>query len=294
MENYPVLQMSALTGASLSQGKIRNNCIKCPFHGLEFDTDGSCKLVPALGEKSEENLSRFNVKSYETFEKFGIIFVFYGDDLEKSKKNLPFEILGKYIDDIFVYSEIQDHWNTHYSRAIENQLDVVHLPFVHHNTIGRGNKTLVNGPKVINEEELIITSANNEVDKGQKPKSNDQAIIKDTNLNFIFPNIWVNRVSDKIKIVIFFAPVDDENTILFIRFYNKITGLRPVNKIISFFGKFGNKVVERQDKRVVINQVPKRSSLKMNEHLVPGDMPIIQYRKIREKMINENNKNNED
>lgn len=275
-------------GASLSQGKIRNNCIKCPFHGLEFDTDGSCKLVPALGEKSEENLSRFNVKSYETFEKFGIIFVFYGDDLEKSKENLPFEILGKYIDDSFVYSEIQDHWNTHYSRAIENQLDVVHLPFVHHNTIGRGNKTLVNGPKVINEEELIITSANNEVDKGQKPKSNDQAIIKDTNLNFIFPNVWVNRVSDKIKIVIFFAPVDDENTILFIRFYNKITGLRAVNKIISFFGKFGNKVVERQDKRVVINQVPKRSSLKMNEHLVPGDMPIIQYRKIRENLIKEN------
>jgi hypothetical protein len=26
--------------------------------------------------------------------------------------------------------------------VIENQLDVAHLPFVHHNTIGRGNRTL--------------------------------------------------------------------------------------------------------------------------------------------------------
>ena len=69
--------------------------------------------------------------------------------------------------DGFVYSEIEDHWNTHYSRAIENQLDVVHVPIVHYNTIGRGNKTLINGPKVIFEDGNLITSANNEEDHGQ-------------------------------------------------------------------------------------------------------------------------------
>ncbi|MDY6065633.1 MAG: aromatic ring-hydroxylating dioxygenase subunit alpha [Finegoldia sp.] len=277
-------------GASLSQGNIKDNCIKCPFHGLEFNSQGECELVPALGIENQENLDRFNLKSYKVVEKFDIIFVFYGDDEEKSKEPAPFDLLGEYIDDSFVYSELQDPWNTHYSRAIENQLDVVHLPFVHYNTIGRGNKTLVNGPKVIaKDDSLIITSANNEVDHGQKPKANKDAVIKETNLNFLFPNVWINRVSDKIKIVIFFAPVDDENTVLFIRFYNKITGFKPVDKLIAFFGRYGNKVVERQDKRVVINELPKRSSLKMGEHLVPGDLPIIQYRKIREKLIQENN-----
>ncbi len=44
------------------------------------------------------------------------------------------------------YSTLRDHWPTHYSRAIENQLDVVHLPFIHHNTIGRGNRAVVDGP----------------------------------------------------------------------------------------------------------------------------------------------------
>ena len=39
-----------------------------------------------------------------------------------------------------VYSTIRRQWANHYARAIENQLDVVHLPFVHHNTIGRGNR----------------------------------------------------------------------------------------------------------------------------------------------------------
>ena len=32
------------------------------------------------------------------------------------------------------------HGTTHYSRAIENQLDTVHVPFIHHNTIGRGGR----------------------------------------------------------------------------------------------------------------------------------------------------------
>jgi phenylpropionate dioxygenase-like ring-hydroxylating dioxygenase large terminal subunit len=39
---------------------------------------------------------------------------------------------------------MKDNRDTHYSRAIENQLDCAHIPFIHKNTIGRGNKTLVN------------------------------------------------------------------------------------------------------------------------------------------------------
>ncbi len=45
-------------------------------------------------------------------------------------------------DSSYVYSHVEDIWSVHYSRVIENQLDVSHLALVHHNTIGRGNKTL--------------------------------------------------------------------------------------------------------------------------------------------------------
>jgi hypothetical protein len=77
------------------------------------------------------------------------------------------------------------------------------------------------------------------------------------------------------------TPVDDENTILYIRFYCKLTRFRFLNSIIAFFGKFANKRIERQDKRVVITQKPVASSLKSKEKLLSGDGPIIQYRKIR-------------
>ena len=56
----------------------------------------------------------------------------------------------------------------------------------------------------------------------------------------------------------------------------------PVDELIAFIGKFGNKTIERQDKRVVITQKPKASEYKSQEKLLSGDGPIIQYRRIRE------------
>lgn len=91
---------------------------------------------------------------------------------------------------------------------------------------------------------------------------------------------------DDDKIIIYFAPVDDENTILYIRFYNKITKLTLLNSVIAFFGRYANKIIERQDKRVVITQTPKISTYKSVEKLLSGDRPIIMYRKIREELKN--------
>ena len=270
-------------GAALSIGKLKGNCIQCPFHGLEFDKNGKCTFIPANGKASTANNSRFNVKSYTVKEEHDIIYLWYGDE-DKVLEAVPF--FANEIDGSYTYSEIEDHWASHYSRCIENQLDTVHVPIVHYNTIGKGNKTLINGPKVEFENNILRTSANNEVDTGQKPKPASECVIKDTNLNFIFPNTWMNHITPKIKVIIYFAPVDDENTILYIRFYHKLTKIRIINRIIAFSGKYANKIIERQDKRVVITQKPKASSYKSSEKLLTGDTPIIMYRRIRDELKN--------
>ena len=120
----------------------------------------------------------------------------------------------------------------------------------------------------------------------KKPKSPAECIIKATYLNFIFPNIWLNHISSKIKVLIYFAPVDDENTVLYIRFYCKLSKMRAANALVAFFGKYANRIIERQDKRVVITQKPKASAYKSGEKLVAGDGPIIMYRKLRDEMKN--------
>ena len=169
-------------GAALSKGKVKGDCIQCPFHGLEFDRTGRCTFIPANGKASTADISRYNVRNYPVLESHGIIYFWYGDPV-KITDELPF--FNDDVDSSYVYSEMEDHWNAHYSRCIENQLDVVHLPFIHHNTIGRGNKTLVNGPKIEFVPGGLITSANNDADVGQTPKTADECVIKPTYLKFI-------------------------------------------------------------------------------------------------------------
>ncbi len=81
-----------------------------------------------------------------------------------------------------------------------------------------------------------------------------------------------------------FAPVDDENTLMYLRYYHKVK--TPVlRQITGFFGKLGNFVIERQDRPVVITQRPYRADLDIGEKLIPGDGSIITYRKIRRELI---------
>jgi hypothetical protein len=74
---------------------------------------------------------------------------------------------------------------------------------------------------------------------------------------------------------------------MYLRYYHsvKIPVLRQVN---GWLGSLGNLLIERQDKRVVITQQPKRSDLNIGEVLIQGDIAIITYRKIRRKLIEEN------
>ncbi len=276
-----VTSLCAHRGASLCNGWIENGNIKCPFHGIEYDTEGKCVYVPSDGKASTRDYSAFNLKAYPTREIGGIIFVWYGEG-EPDVEPDVFDIIR---DSSFVYDHMEDAWNVHYSRVIENQLDVSHLAFVHHNTIGRGGKTLCNGPKVLwLDDNTMRTSADNAVDTGQVPKSSEDSVIKSTNLTFKFPNMWLNHVTDKIQILAFFIPVDDEHSIIALRFYNKITGFRPVDKLIAWLGSRANKVVERQDKRIVETQLPKKTDLFMDEHLAAADLPIIEYRRKRKEL----------
>ena len=276
-----VSSLCAHRGASLTKGCVKDGHIQCPFHGIEYDTDGKCVHIPSEGKASAKDYSRFNLEYYQTREIGGIVFVWYGEEEPQTEPDY-FEIITN---PEYTYDHTEDTWGVHYSRVIENQLDVSHLPFVHRTTIGRGGKTLCNGPKVEwIDDNTLQTSANNEVDTGQIPLADKDSIIKSTNLNFKFPNMWLNHVSDKIQILAFFIPVDDEHSIIALRFYNKITGIRAIDKAIAWLGSRANRIVERQDKRIVETQLPKATALSIGENLVPADKPIIEYRKRRSEL----------
>lgn len=273
-----VIDQCSHRGAQISKGKNLGNCVACPFHGIQFNQEGKAVCIPANGKLTHVE-ERFNVKRYLVKEAHGMIYLWYGDD-DKVVDDLPF--FEETISENTVYSEMSDCWNAHYSRCIENQLDVVHVPFVHYNTIGRGHKTLVNGPALKVNGNTIHLSAYNSVDQGQTQiPASELEVNPKMNLRFKFPNVWQNHISEHINVVIFFAPIDDEHTMFYIRFYTDMFKWRWMNKIVASVGKRMNKVIERQDKVIVETQRPKASALFCGENLIKGDSPIIMYRKMR-------------
>lgn len=269
-------------GASLSCGKIIDGKLECPFHGFIYNKLGEVTTIPANG-KNAEVPKTFKVKAYKTHEDYGFISIWWGNEDKITEKPFFFEELKS-----FSYSTVKDYWPVHYSRAIENQLDVVHLPFVHQTTIGKGNKTLINGPVVIREEELITFYVNNTKDDGKTIPLKPEEIKNYKDLFFLkfhYPNIWQNFISDKLRVFAAFVPVDEQNTIVYIRYYQKIINIPILKQFMNFVGKTFSLIILRQDKRVVITQQPKKSGMKIGENLIPGDLPIIEYRKHRQELI---------
>ena len=65
-------------GAALSAGKVRRDCVECPFHGFQFDAEGRCTLIPAIG-KNAEVPQAFHVRTYPVIEKHGLVYVWWGE-----------------------------------------------------------------------------------------------------------------------------------------------------------------------------------------------------------------------
>ncbi len=269
-------------GASISTGKIVDNHAQCPFHGFEYNKEGKVTLIPANG-KSQKVPERYKVNAYVAKEKYGLIWIFWGD----KKENLPEIPFFSDLKKDFFYTQFQDHWKVHYTRCIENQMDVVHVPFVHHNTIGKGGKTVVYGPKVKWEDNKLTWYVKNLVDDGKiiaksaKEMDDEEKLFS---LQIIMPNIWHNIISEKLRVFAAFAPIDEENTMIYLRFYQSFMPIWGIRHIIGFFGRIFSKIILNQDKRVVVTQLPKKSEMRMEEKLVAGDRPIVEFRKRREEL----------
>jgi phenylpropionate dioxygenase-like ring-hydroxylating dioxygenase large terminal subunit len=281
-EVYAAVDRCPHRGAALSIGKVQQGrSLQCPFHGFEFDTAGKCVLVPANGRNGViPNALRLN--TYPTYEAHGLIWLWWGNP---TTKELPTPEFFDNLDETFYYGSVHDPWKAHYSRVIENQLDVVHLPFIHGKTIGRGNRTLVDGPVVEwKGDKMLYTYVFNRLDDGKparKPSELSPKAASSVHLEFIFPNLWQNYISEKVRILAAFVPVDEDHTLLYLRFYQNFVRLPILGELVARLAMPSNLYIAHEDRRVVITQQPKASGLKISEILIQGDLPIIEYRKKR-------------
>jgi len=125
----------------------------------------------------------------------------------------------------------------------------------------------------------------NKVDDGSKPRSPKEVPVPDPTreykLECILPNLWENRIADKVRVLGLFVPVDETHTLLYLRFYQDFMRVPLLNQLILTLACRFNLIVAHQDRRVVNTQVPKGDGIGTGERLISGDYPIMEFRKKR-------------
>ena len=120
---------------SLSDGRVRDGNVECPYHGWQFDGSGSCVYIPSLGPDNQKIPPRTKVDSYPVIEKYGLIFAFLGDLPEEERPPLmaPDWNPQGYDYSAPEWRAVTMSWpiKANYERAVENGIDPSHNEFVH-------------------------------------------------------------------------------------------------------------------------------------------------------------------
>ena len=125
----------------LSQGRLNGaGELECPYHGWTFNGSGSCTAIPQARE-GQSSGQRSACRSYATATAQGLLFVFSGEADRAAATPLPLvpvlqEQPGGWADGWLVQDTFRD-LPMDALTLLENVLDVSHVPFTHHATVGR-------------------------------------------------------------------------------------------------------------------------------------------------------------
>jgi phenylpropionate dioxygenase-like ring-hydroxylating dioxygenase large terminal subunit len=115
-------------GARLSQGDVVGDDLACWYHGMRFNGQGACTLVPAEGEDSKLQ-KRLKVKVFPVQERVGLVWAYIGDvELFPPPPLLLPEELESERWTGFICNAT---WKTNWLLALDNLADPMHAPFLH-------------------------------------------------------------------------------------------------------------------------------------------------------------------
>ena len=122
----------------LSEGRINEaGQLECPYHGWSFDGEGQCRLIPQALENTQPDSRRSRCASLPTASAQGLLFVWMGAPDSADPRQLPL---------VPALEENPDSWTVQDTfrdlpmdavTLLENVLDVSHVPFTHHKTVGK-------------------------------------------------------------------------------------------------------------------------------------------------------------
>lgn len=269
-------------GVPLSLGLVDGDCVRCPYHGWSFNGAGVCTSIPSNGAGATVPANA-RTRAYPVQEAGGFVWVYPG--LEPAETRRPLVAPIELTSDDWVVGVRCDDIATHYTRVIEHNIDVAHLPWIHQKTIGRSvdRQARIDRPVAVADEKLHIHF------KDEMPvlvfggRDSLQRILED-GLHLDMPNLF--RISFKqtgIIMGMYAVPLDDENS----RIYQYVSRrwLKRVPILSPLFTRFlvgMNMKILREDLVMLESQRPKQMPEDITQEFhVRADEAQIQYRKLR-------------
>lgn len=195
---------------SLAGGELDGDCLRCPYHGWTYAEDGACTKIP--GNPPGTPVPRkARVDSYPVEERYGLVWVFLGDLPEAERPPIP--PLPEFGRPGWRAVRGQFMWRAHFTRVVENAVDVAHTPFIHRDSFGNLERPVmpeyevVAGPHVL-EASVSLPAPNSRLFGGASENTVRLAIhgASVNHLDGSFAGGW------RTSLLLAHTPVDEHHT----------------------------------------------------------------------------------
>ena len=119
-------------GTKISLGRLSDDRLVCPMHGLQYDHEGVCRKIPSIADPNAKIPDKLRLQTYQSVERYGVIWTCLKDEAVWPLPEWPaLEHSGWKIMHV-----PRDTWHAAASRHVENFNDLAHFPWVHGGTFG--------------------------------------------------------------------------------------------------------------------------------------------------------------
>ena len=279
-------------GAAFSVGWIEKDCVRCPYHGWKFQPDGECIEIPSNAPGTPIP-KKARVTAYPVQEKYGFIWLFYGDLPAAERPPLP--TFPEYIMSTMhpVYDDSID--NANYARLMEANLDFTHVIAVHKKSFGQRipiNKTIKyhvdkydwGAVAQVNYESLGNSKSFLNFLLGGRPELKTKLTLYLPNVTLAEINVGRGSKFDiKFGILVAHLPIDENTTRVKRVLYRNVL---PFPWLDGFFRKLDHKLA--QEDTVVVSTLNTQPMPKISEELhVAADALDITFRQFLQKSAGE-------
>ena len=251
-------------GTRLSLGQVEGETVVCPYHGWRYNQAGQCVLIPAHPDQRPP--AKAMVKVYRCQEGYGAVWASLGDP----DHDLP--ELPEWADPTYRNIISGPHpYQAHAPRAIENFLDMAHLPFVHEGYLGEPDRAEINdyevkvGPEGIVAEDIRLW----------QPDPDGTGVGAVVSYTFrVFRPLLAYFVKEKYAAMLAVTPVDERQSVGYMMASIQGRDDVPEQDLYNF-----QKLIISQDVPIVESQRPELLPLDLQAELhLRSDRTAIAYR----------------